>query len=311
MFRLPPTTVTITSRELNDAERRSRYRKHLLSRQRINRRRERQIPSEYEAENIRNLLNTPLAMPAAESVGSKSQSGIEGEEDAESHLPSRDNETNTYINLSDIDNDHDTSHTTQVLELHRLISRPRPDSDHDNFLGIEEGIASSSLPIRTRFNNTGDQGSEQDEAEHNLERHISTTVFDRSPYEPEDELTNDRPLNSTELVNFSRESEMMASTGIEELNVMTPRRHLPVYSDHLPSEEQPQTPRQLPEARHQSRFDRAYTAPVRGRRQMGDGIGDEPNTVRRTRAGYNTSPVGLRTPGFQGLYGGSENADDG
>ncbi|KAF5002278.1 hypothetical protein FGRMN_495 [Fusarium graminum] len=304
MFRLPPTTITITSRELNDAERRSRYRKHLLSRQRVNRRRERQTPSEHEAEIMRNLLNTRLAIPAAESVGSRSQSGIEGEEDAGSHLPSRDNETNTYIDLSDVDNDHDTNHATQVPELHIMVSRPRPDN------GIEEVIASSSLPIRTRFNNTGDQGSEQDETGYNLERHLSTTVLDRSPYEPEDEPTNDRPQNSTELMNFPRESEMMASTGIEELNVMTPRMHLPVYSDHLPSEEQPQTPRQLPEARHQSRFDRAYTAPVRGRRHMSDGVGDEPNTVRRTRAGYDTSPVGLRTPGFQGLYGGSENADD-
>ncbi|KAM0349261.1 hypothetical protein ACHAPU_003670 [Fusarium lateritium] len=313
MFRLQPTTITITSRELNDAERRSRYRKHLLSRQRVNRRRERQTPSEREAEVIRDLLNAGVTMPAVDlidesgSIGSRSQSEIDGEEEAESNLPLRDNETNTYIDLSDVDNDHDINYATQVVELHRLVSRPRPEN------GIEEGIASNPLPIRTRFNNIDNQGFEQDEAEYNnnLERHFSTTVLGRSPYEPEEEPTDDRPQNSAELVDFPRETEMTASTIAEELNVMTPRRHLPVYNDHIPSEEQPQTPRQLPEARHQSRFDRAYTAPVRGRRQMGDGVGDEPDTVRRTRAGYDTGPVGLRTPGFQGLYGGSENADGG
>lgn len=90
---------------------------------------------------------------------------------------------------------------------------------------------------------------------------------------------------------------------------MTPQRHFPVYSDRLPVEQQNQTPRQLPEARHQSRFDGASTAPVRGRRVRVE-IDDAPVTVSRRRAGRNTSPVGLRTPGFQGLYGGSENAND-
>jgi hypothetical protein len=94
----------------------------------------------------------------------------------------------------------------------------------------------------------------------------------------------------------------------EELNVTPPRRNLSVYSDALPVNGQPQTPRQLPEARHQSRFNGAYTAPVRGRRMEPD-IDDATVTVRRRRAGRNTSLVGL-SPQLHGLHRGSQNTDD-
>ena len=119
------------------------------------------------------------------------------------------------------------------------------------------------------------------------------------------------PEHEPEPTNFSRNLDAIASMIAEELNVTPPRRNSPVYSDVLPVNQQPQTPRQLPEARHQSRFNGAHTAPVRGRRTEAD-IEYAPVTVRRRRAGRNTSPVGLglRTSGFQDFYGGSENADD-
>lgn len=91
-----------------------------------------------------------------------------------------------------------------------------------------------------------------------------------------------------------------------------------VYNDSLPASSQPQTPQNLPEARHQSRLLRegAYTVPAgwrvslsqdqrtpttsRAQRRMRDGGRREP------------SPQGLRTPGMVGLYGGTENhTDDG
>lgn len=75
-----------------------------------------------------------------------------------------------------------------------------------------------------------------------------------------------------------------------------------LYDDRLPTSSQPQTPRQLPEFRHQSRVDGAYTAPVRR--------DERESSERGRRTGRIGSPVGLRTPGFQGLYGGMENASE-
>jgi hypothetical protein len=79
-----------------------------------------------------------------------------------------------------------------------------------------------------------------------------------------------------------------------------------VYDDSLPASAQPQTPLNLPEARHQSRLYGAYTAPMqhietRRRTQRSDAGHSGPHD--------NHSPSGLATPGFQGLYGGLENSD--
>ncbi|RYP67928.1 hypothetical protein DL771_006961 [Monosporascus sp. 5C6A] len=84
----------------------------------------------------------------------------------------------------------------------------------------------------------------------------------------------------------------------------TPR--LAVYNDSVPASLQPQTPLNLPEARHQSRLHGAYTAPVvrvetRSAYQSG--------AVRR-RPNNGDSMAGMATPGFRGLYGGIENSED-
>lgn len=89
----------------------------------------------------------------------------------------------------------------------------------------------------------------------------------------------------------------------------TPGR-LRVYNDLLPGSSQPQTPHNLPEARHQSRLRGSYTAPARD-------TSTEPTwtpTTTRSQRGLGRrrelSPLGLQTPGFKGLYGGTENVDD-
>ncbi|CAJ2511053.1 Uu.00g066780.m01.CDS01 [Anthostomella pinea] len=81
---------------------------------------------------------------------------------------------------------------------------------------------------------------------------------------------------------------------------------LTIYNDALPASSQPQTPQNLPEARHQSRISGAYTAPVprmvtRSMRRTG---------AIRGRPDNGRSPNGLNTPGFHGLYGGMENSED-
>lgn len=90
----------------------------------------------------------------------------------------------------------------------------------------------------------------------------------------------------------------------------TPRRRLRVYEDLRSSVRQPQTPKQLPEARHQSRLSTSYTAPVDRVRSDWSLVQEPVTTVRRPHHRREPSPLGMRTPGFEGLYGGRENNDD-
>ena len=96
-----------------------------------------------------------------------------------------------------------------------------------------------------------------------------------------------------------------------------------VYDDSQPAYSQPQIPAQLPEARHQSRFHSSMTAPViralsiSGHRSIRANEYQQPNrrqlsfaTPSRRGSERTNSPVGLRTRGFEGLYGGRENGDE-
>ncbi|KAI6379936.1 hypothetical protein MCOR25_001835 [Pyricularia grisea] len=93
-----------------------------------------------------------------------------------------------------------------------------------------------------------------------------------------------------------------------------------IYNDEMPAAEQPQTPQNLPEARHRGRLGGPFTAPLT-RIGMAHGSATTaaraaiailtPTTVSRgDRARREPSPPGLNTPGFRGLYGGLENTDD-
>lgn len=96
----------------------------------------------------------------------------------------------------------------------------------------------------------------------------------------------------------------------------TPGQDYQVYSDMRPPETQPQTPAHLPEARHQSRYHPSYTVPtnVDNRRRSARPNVNQPVFATPTRrgnlGGRSGSPIGLTTPGFQGLYGGRENGDE-
>lgn len=92
-------------------------------------------------------------------------------------------------------------------------------------------------------------------------------------------------------------------------DLTTPRRSMLVYDDLLSPTRQPQTPEQLPESQHQSRLLGSYTAPI-SRLRSSQALGRSPATARRLRHRRVPSPVGIRTPGFEGLYGGHENEDD-
>lgn len=89
----------------------------------------------------------------------------------------------------------------------------------------------------------------------------------------------------------------------------TPSR-FQIYNDSLPASSQPQTPQNLPEARHQSRLRGSWTVPPRvASPHVAPFRTPTTNRVRRRRG--IPSPPGLQAPrGFMGLYGGTENIDD-
>ena len=110
--------------------------------------------------------------------------------------------------------------------------------------------------------------------------------------------------------------------GSSELGPRTPSRSYQVYNDALPRSSQPQTPANLPEAQHQSRFHPSYTAPVRRAAPHAAGINStdrvgpsqdrarQLSTPLRRPAGRSASPIGMSRDGFAGLYGGRENRDE-
>jgi hypothetical protein len=103
-----------------------------------------------------------------------------------------------------------------------------------------------------------------------------------------------------------------SESGEAEATTSTPSArmsHLRIYNDSLPRSVQPETPQNLPEARHQSRIGGFYTVPARRNSPLDIPI---PSTSRRQRhrSRLNPSPAGLQTPGFLGLYGGIENSDE-
>ncbi|KAF5588254.1 hypothetical protein FPCIR_7272 [Fusarium pseudocircinatum] len=312
MLRLQPTTIKIATRDVSDAKRRSRHRKHLLSRQKVNKKRDDLIQHDQEA-MLEDALNTRIVTPTTDSSivqdtpGSEGRNESDGEENIGPSVPLLDYGTISSEETTFVDVDHGINRLHRQPDQHRLPFRPRQSLGTDKYEGDHEDA--DTAPVHTQPRDNGRDGSVTDEDERDAIEQLLAATVDGSTYETE-EVNDDLSQSSGELMDPPEDTgELSISPADEGLEPTTPRRRFPVYSDRLPVEEQPQTPRQLPEARHQSRFDGAYTAPVRGRRVRVE-IDDAPVTVRRRRAGRNTSPVGLRTPGFQGLYGGSENADD-
>ncbi|RGP63436.1 hypothetical protein FLONG3_9883 [Fusarium longipes] len=286
MYRLKPTTITITASEMTDTEHRSQYRTKLIAHQK----------------RKRHSIVTALGKKEA----------------ALGHT------MNTRAQTPDIDPTE--IRQTRSSSSPDVLEREEEPTSLISLAGnsIPEETDAIRLPIRTRLADRINDTIMREEDEARTAQQLLTTVAVGRPLhwnEPilriklggptrssQDSSTHDRSPDSLERVNSRRDADMTTLNIAEELSITPPRRNLSVYSDALPVYGQPQTPRQLPEARHQSRFKGAYTAPIRGRRTEAD-IDDAPITVRRRRAGRNTSLVGL-SPELQGLYTDNQNTDD-
>ncbi|KAJ4322922.1 hypothetical protein N0V84_004575 [Fusarium piperis] len=203
----------------------------------------------------------------------------------------------------------DSDAIAQLLhtELRALTLRSR------STIGTESTLEVEHISSHRRLHDTDDSRAEQDTGSHDdVQLHPRPPTAHPSPgrYNADEERNSEQDQGPMRPVVAARDPEATTSLVAGELDATTPRRHLLVYNDSLPTREQPQTPRELPEARHQSRFDGVYTAPAGGRRRRVEAQQTPSVAGGRARARRDDGPTGLSIPGFQGLYGGSENADD-
>jgi hypothetical protein len=176
---------------------------------------------------------------------------------------------------------------------------PRPSND----LNLHEELQGSSL-----------QSSRASSSAISL---VQNTIADA-------ELPSEGLDNTRQLISFSRQHSLpppfstiarivSSAESLPSYERRSPRsrdgspipRSYRVYNDALPPDSQPQTPAQLPEARHQSRYHHSYTAPITRVRASRRVLTSPLRPLRRS-----DSPLGLLSVGFQGLYGGRENGDD-
>ncbi|PNY25491.1 Uncharacterized protein TCAP_04571 [Tolypocladium capitatum] len=103
-----------------------------------------------------------------------------------------------------------------------------------------------------------------------------------------------------------------------EPDIVSAGPRLSVYDDPLPETSQPPSADYLPDSRHQSRVDGTAAVPT-DRLARPQVRVPAPEQSQQTRTPVRRlmssrrgdSPIGLTTPGFQGLYGGIENTDEG
>ncbi|KAF5027216.1 hypothetical protein F66182_704 [Fusarium sp. NRRL 66182] len=164
MFRLQPAAITLTAREISDAERRSRYRKHLIERQRRIARRRRGVVSPDQDVSLQDALNTRLEALDAESLRGIDMSSPDSDteyspgddDEPESPEPSPNIEDDTSSEFVPVTNDDNAINPSRGSERHGLVYHQRPD------LTVGRDLEIGPFSFHARPGDQVDESTEQD-----------------------------------------------------------------------------------------------------------------------------------------------------
>ncbi|KAI1472114.1 uncharacterized protein F4812DRAFT_416626 [Daldinia caldariorum] len=332
MLRLPPTTLSLTMTEVKDFERHLRFKKYLAKEDSLGKLPIRVKKTVVVADSFESEYDN-VNQPTSE-LPSRGSSDTPVKES--SHLPACPPQRPLKLSSDSVESSppgiassSQAGTPTSSTLSHPMgwgnlpATLPPPFSKEKRSISDAQSLPSAHGSMRARVQPRRDSSSQEPPEtppRRSSLRMAHTDVRSGSPT-----LRRKRPLVSS-AVRFvesiihphNRSPSSNMPRGVDSSEPSSPEQRdgieptsetelgFMIYNDSLPASSQPQTPLNLPEARHQSRLHGLYTAPL-------------PRAVSRSVYGSSTrqglgdsanSPSDLEAPGFRGLYGGQENSED-